>query len=179
MKFVAFFRNLNLGRPPAPTRLRFEEAFLCAGARSAESFLTNGTLVFDAATRGKAKTVLAGACAALGDDSGFREPAFLRELGYLSSLVDRDPFASIDPTTVYERCITFLHADLELSSAPPRQSARNDVQVVEYTPSELLSVVHKLGASPGSPNAFAERHFGLPATTRAWNTVCRLVTKYA
>jgi hypothetical protein len=53
------------------------------------------------------------------------------------------------------------------------------VRVLEYAAADMFSVSLKLGASPGSPNLFAERQFGVPATTRAWNTVVRLVERHA
>jgi hypothetical protein len=45
---VAFFRNLNLGqrRSRSPTRPELLEAFAQAGATSAVSFQTNGTVIF-------------------------------------------------------------------------------------------------------------------------------------
>ena len=179
MQWVVFFRNLNLGRPPAPTRLQLEAAFVSAGATSATSFLTNGTLVFETSSLRKARQVLAGACAELHEASGFQEPGFLREIKYLQSLVRREPFAAIDASAVYGQYITFLDAQLKLPADPAYANSTHDVRVVEYTPTELLSVAYQRGKSPGSPNAFAERQFGHPATTRAWNTVCRLVQKHA
>jgi uncharacterized protein (DUF1697 family) len=179
LKFVVFFRNLNLARPPAPTRAQFEGAFLTAGATSAESFLTNGTLVFAANTRIAADKVLKRACAVLQGLSGFKEPAFMRELAYLAGLVRREPFAAVERGVVYELCATFFDKDLVLPPDPPCENKRKDVLAVAYTPSEFLSVAYKLGASPGSPNAFFDKELGCPSTTRAWNTVCRLVKKFA
>jgi uncharacterized protein (DUF1697 family) len=179
VKFVASFRNLNLGRAPAPTRAQLESAFLSAGAASAESFLTNGTLVFEANTRVNAERVLKRARAVLKEGNGFQEPAFLRELDYLVELVRRDPFASIDRALVYEICVTFFDKSPKLPSDPPGGNGRKDVRAVEYTPSEFMSAVYKVGASPGSPNAFIEKEFACTSTTRAWNTVCRLVKKHA
>jgi uncharacterized protein (DUF1697 family) len=111
--------------------------------------------------------------------NGFQEPAFLRELDYLAELVRRDPFASIDRASVFEVCATFLDQSLELPSDPPIENGKKDVRGVEYTPSEFMSAVYKLGSSPGSPNAFIEKALACKSTTRAWNTVCRLVKKYA
>ena len=50
---VAFFRNLNLGqrRSRSPTRPELLEAFEQAGATSAVSFQTNGTVIFTAGRR--------------------------------------------------------------------------------------------------------------------------------
>lgn len=179
MKFVAFFRNLNLGRPPAPTRAELESAFVVAGATSAASFLTNGTLVFEARSKTGAKKILKGACATLLESNGFKEPAFLRDLEYLAGLVRRDPFSGFDDDTAYARCVTFLHESLTLPADPPPANRKKDVIAVEYTPGEFFSAAYKFTSSPGSPNDFIEKEFGAPGTTRVWNTVCRLVAKHA
>lgn len=179
MKFAAFFRNLNLGRPPAPSREQFEAVFIAAGAASAASFLVNGTMMFEASSRRSAAKVLKGAQAALQEANGFEEPAFLRSLDELDALVRSEPFAGIDKASVYEFCVTFLHPKFMLPDPVPTSNARGDVQVLACSSTELLSVSHKFGASPGSPNLFAEKTFGLPASTRAWNTVVRLVQRQA
>ena len=178
MKFAVFFRNLNLGRPPAPTRVQFEQSFLTAGASSASSFLTNGTLVFETSSRRQATKILSVARAELLKECEFKEPGFLRELGDLKTLTEINPFAAVDKANVYECCITFFDPAITFGATPPVANSKKSVEVIKYTQSEMLSVCYKLGASPGSPNAFAEREFKQPATTRAWNTVCRLVKKF-
>jgi len=65
MKFAVFFRNLNLGRPNCPDRAQFEAASLMAGAETAASFLTNGTLVFSTTSLPKANRILKAACQSL------------------------------------------------------------------------------------------------------------------
>lgn len=178
MKFAAFFRNLNLGRPPAPDKAQFEAVFIEAGAGSAASFLVNGTMVFEAPSKRRAAQVMKQAQALLNQANGFEEPAFLRSLDELAALVHSDPFAGLDRASVYEFCITFLHPKFTLPDPAPKANARGDVQVLACTPTELLTTALKLGASPGSPNLFAEKTFGLPASSRAWNTVVRLVQKH-
>lgn len=178
MKFAAFFRNLNLGRPPAPSRTQFESVFTEAGATSAASFLVNGTLVFETSSRRRAAQILKQAQAALLEANGFEEPAFLRSLDELAALVQTEPFAGMDKASVYEFCVTFLHPKFVMPEPLPRANPRGDVKVLALSKTELLSVAHKFGASPGSPNLFAEKNFGLPASTRAWNTVVRLVQKH-
>jgi uncharacterized protein (DUF1697 family) len=178
MKFAVFFRNLNLGRPPAPTRSVLEQSFLDAGAASAESFLTNGTLVFEASGARLAATVLGGACERLKQGSGFDEPAFLRRVDHLAKLVAREPFADVDPASVYERAITFLPPRFRVPADAPRANKKGDVQVLDYAGGEVFSVCHQFGRSPGSPNAFIEKQFAIVASTRAWNTVCRLVARH-
>jgi uncharacterized protein (DUF1697 family) len=179
MRFATFFRNLNLGRPRCPTRQQLEAAFADAGASDAASFLTNGTIAFQASGVRAAAKIVRLACVSLARTCGLAEPAFLRQLADLQALVARDPFASVDREAVCDCYVTFLHADARVPRRLPRASPRGDVEVVAHTGTEVLCVAHRLGKSPGSPNAFLEKALGLPATTRAWNTVVRLVEKHA
>jgi uncharacterized protein (DUF1697 family) len=177
-KFVAFFRNLNLGRPPAPTRAVFEAAFADAGAVDPCSFLTNGTLVFGARTPAQARRILKAAQATLRLD-GFDEPAALRDLDGLAALVASDPLAGVALDDVYAPCATFLIGTPADGMSLPSTNPKGDVRVVSWHDGMLLSLTYKLGTSPGSPNAFVERTLDVPATTRVWNTVVRLVRKHA
>ncbi len=177
MRYAVFFRNLNLGRANCPTRAQLEAAFLDAGAVAAQSFLTNGSIAFDAGSLRSARTVLAQASQRMAAQCGLKEPGFLREMPYLAALVDATPFQHTDLARVYGCYVTFLHADagpVPLAAASPR----GDVDVVQRTATEVFTVAYQRGKSPGSPNAFIEKALAMPATTRAWNTVVRLVDKH-
>lgn len=178
MNYAVFFRNLNLGRPHCPSRAQFEAAFLDAGASAAASFLVNGTLAFQARGHRHAEAILRRATQDLTLVCGLREPGFLRRMDALAALVASDPFRAVDRSTVYDCCISFLHADARLPAPLPGGTARGDVTLLHATASEAFCIARQLGKSPGSPNAFLERILGLPATTRAWNTVLRLVAKH-
>lgn len=178
MRFAVFLRNVNLGRPRCPDRSQFEQAFLAAGAAQAASFLVNGTLVFDApAARGKA--VVRAAVARLHEVCGLVEPAFLRRVDDLAGLVAADPFAAVDRASVHECCVTFLAPDAPALPPLPLDSRRGDVRLLAARGGDVFSVSYELGSTPGSPNAFLERTLAAKATTRAWNTIVRLVDKYA
>jgi uncharacterized protein (DUF1697 family) len=179
MKYAVFFRNVNLGRPHCPSRVQLEQAFEAAGAQAAASFLTNGTLVFSPSPGVRPRKLLAAAYRLLQRECGLREPAFLRSLPDLAGLVAQDPFAAIDPGSVYERCVSFLHPDMAVPLTLPPPPRRGDVELLRFTDAEALSISRKVGNTPGSPNALLEKLFGLPATTRSWNTVLRLVEKHA
>ncbi|MGK6309568.1 DUF1697 domain-containing protein [Variovorax sp. DT-64] len=178
MKYAVFFRNLNLGRPHCPTRAQFEAAFLAAGAESAASFLTNGTLVFEARNKTLARKVLGKASQTMAAECGLREPGFLRSVDHLAQLVALDPFARVDRENVYEVCVTFLDAKHPALPALPLVSKREDVELLSATEGEVFSISRVVGNTPGSPNAFLEKLLGTPASTRAWNTVVRLVGRH-
>lgn len=179
MKHVAFFRNLNLGRPKCPDKAQFEAAFLEAGATTATSFLTNGTLVFEAPTAAAAKTLLAAASGALHRECGLVEPAFLRTLGQLSKLARAAPFDQVDEHSVYARCITFLHPKARIDAhALPIDTPRGDCHIFASTGAEAFSTVQKNGNTVGNPNGVLEKLLKLPATSRNWNTIVRLLDKH-
>lgn len=178
MKQAVFFRNLNLGRANCPGKAQLESAFLVAGAESAASFLTNGTLVFSSKTHASARKVMARACRLLQAECGLREPAYLREVEHLAELVAGDPFKSAAPGSVYACCVSFLPASYAEPPAWPAASARGDVEILAVNGSEVFSISRQIGKSPGSPNAFLEKLLGAPVTTRNWNTVVRLVGKH-
>ena len=176
MRLVAFFRNLNLGQRLAPSRDALEYAFLDAGGTSASSFQTNGTVVFEAKSVRSGLKITRLVSEQLEGANGFAEPVFVRSWDYLTSLVARQPFAADKDPSVHVYSVTFLHGEADLGIELPRQTPRGDVRVVEYTESEMLCASYKTGASTaGSPNVMAEKVFGLPATTRVWSTLERLV----
>jgi uncharacterized protein (DUF1697 family) len=179
VNYAVFFRNLNLGRRNCPTKAQFEQAFVAAGAATASSFLTDGTIVFAAATESAAKEVLVCACEILLETCGLNEASYIRTMEYLAKVVSLNPFGTIERTGVHECCVSFLQLETSPLSHLPRESRGRDVKVLRITDSEVLSLSLCVGRKPGSPNAFLEKVLGVPATTRSWDTVVRLVQRYA
>lgn len=179
MKHVAFFRNLNLGRPKCPNKAQFEAAFLDAGAGTASSFLTNGTMVFEAPSAAAAKSLAATASQTLQGECGLVEPAFLRTVAQLKKLAKADPFDHIAEGSVYARCITFLHPKARIDvHTLPIDTPRGDCHIFASTGAEAFSTVQKNGNTVGNPNGVLEKLLKLPATSRNWNTVVRLLDKH-
>ena len=94
--YAAFYRNLNLGRARAPSKAELEQAFLEAGAKTASSFLVNGTIAFDTTSAREAGRIVSRASASMRERCGLVEPAFVRAMPHLASLVASDPFADVE-----------------------------------------------------------------------------------
>jgi uncharacterized protein (DUF1697 family) len=177
-RYAAFLRNVNLGRPGSPSRAQLEAAFLEAGATSAESFLVNGTLVFTVAPGARPRSLASRAGERMRASCGLREPLFVRAVDELRALAVSDPFAGQVAEDRDACCITFLGAPRRPPPALPLATPRGDLELLRCDDTHVLSVSRWVGKSGGSPNAWLERHFGEPATTRNWRTVLRLVDKY-
>ena len=175
MRFACFFRNLNFGRPGKPTQAQFVRAFEQAGADDVRSFLTHGNAIFTAPSQRAALSIARRANATLKECCGLDEPAFVRSMKHLARLVEADPFADSPTDAIHERCVSFVTPDAVASLDLPVVTPRRDVEIFAAGPQEYFSVSRTIGASPGSPNALIERRLGIPATTRNWNTVVRIV----
>jgi len=177
-RYAAFLRNVNLGRANSPTREEFEAAFLAAGAASAESFLVNGTLVFTLAPGARPRALASRACMHMRASCGLREPVFVRSVAELAALAASEPFAGQVAEGRDACCITFLGAPRRPLPPLPLVTPRGDLELLRSDDTHVLSVSRWVGKSGGSPNAWLERHFGEPATTRNWRTVLRLVERH-
>lgn len=178
MRYAAFLRNVNLGRPKSPTRSQLEAAFLDAGAASAVSFQVNGTLVFTLAPGARPRALASRACEALAASCDMREPVFVRSVDELRALVDAQPFAGQVAEGLDSLCISFLGAPRKALPSLPFATSRGDLELLAHDDTHVFSVSRWLGKSGGSPNAWLERQLGEPATTRNWRTVVKLVEKY-
>ena len=83
MRFAAFFRNLNLGRPGSPDRAQFIRSMEEAGARAVASVLSHGNAAFSAAGQAQAVDLMEAACAHLREACGWGGAVHVRSFGYL------------------------------------------------------------------------------------------------
>ena len=178
MKFVTFYRNVNLGQPRSPTRAQLEGALAEAGAEVPKSFQTNGTVVFAAESLPAAREMVERAARALAGVCGLREPGFTIPFEPLAVLVAEEPFAGPGAAGLREFHASFM-ADEQLARlSAPLVSPRGDVELIRVTPFVALSVSRRVGAGVGYPTPFLEKLLGAPATTRGWGTIERLVRKH-
>lgn len=178
VRFVAFLRNVNLGQPRSPTRAQLETAFLQAGAATAVSFLSNGTLLFSIPSRRAARPTARRAGAHLQAQCGLREPIFVCDFQILADLAAADPFAAFSATTFAERAISFFEPPAGIDLQLPLESERRDCLVFRAEAGLALSITRTLHGRTGYPTPVLEKALGVPVTTRGWNTILRLLKKH-
>jgi hypothetical protein len=179
MRFVAFFRNVNLGQGINPTRPQLEAAFAEAGAPNASSFQTAGTVVFSAADEPAAEAAVAGARERLLALRGLREPAYVAPLAHLVELIRSNPFAGYDLAVAFDAGVTLMPRDALARLSLPLASPRGGFEVVCLTPYLAPTVGPRTSVARENPTPFFEKLRGVPATTRGWGTIVRLVKKHS
>ena len=179
MRFVAFFRNVNLGRPGSPSKAQLVSAFIAAGAKEVDSFLTHGNATFSASSSRGADVIAEAAREHLRLACGLIEPVYTRSLRYLAELVASEPFATAPDEDVYQRCVSFLPAGVTEIPEAPITTPRRDVEVFHFLSGEAFSVTRTVGGRSGYANGLLERVLRTRLTTRNWNTIVRLVRIHA
>jgi uncharacterized protein (DUF1697 family) len=178
-RYVALYRNVNLGQRTSPTGPQFIEAFTAAGACEVETFMTNGTIVYTADSLARARAIPLAVAPVLHKLTRLTEPAFVRSLAQLTKLVATNPFAGRDLTGVYECCFTPLPDRLAARLKPrlPLVSTRGDCEVFAVIGADALGLTRQVNGKAGYPTKLIETLFDQPVTTRNWNTIVRLIRR--
>ncbi|WP_424532921.1 DUF1697 domain-containing protein [Sphaerisporangium viridialbum] len=105
--FVAFYRNMNLGHPNSPTRAMLEDTLRAAGASSARSFQTNGTVLIEVGDTSP-REVVNRAGPLLLTVSGYDDAVFVRPVDQLAAILERAPFTGTGDEHTYRETFTFF-----------------------------------------------------------------------
>ncbi len=165
MKWVAFFRNVNLGQPKSPTRAQLEAAFREAGAEAAASFMSNGTLLFSVARGARALAVTRRAGVILSRVCGLHEPGFVCDFRRLAAWVAEDPFADL-PAAASERCFSIFAPGAAAGLELPLVAARADCVVFRIDTDAAFSYTRIIAGQAGYPTPVLEKALHQPVTTR-------------
>ena len=160
-----------------------EQAFLAAGARSAVSFQSNGTVVAEVEEGVRLELLRDGAGEYLRAECGFGEAILVRELAAIRASVDEDPYAGIEAAGIDgaeypHRYVSYYDYAGDLAGVFPLASAKGDCLVFRGTGQEAYSVAKEIRGVSGYPTPLLEKRLGVPVTTRSWSTMVRLVGRF-
>ena len=86
------------------------------------------------------------------------------------------PFQGIDENTNVKKYVTFTGQPVTGPVKMPLLSPAGDVELIRIAGNTIFSLAHPAkDGRYGFPNSFIEKTFRIPATTRNWNTVCKMV----
>ncbi|GII94145.1 DUF1697 domain-containing protein [Sinosporangium siamense] len=173
---IVFYRNMNLGHRNSPDRAMLEDTLREAGASSARSFQTNGTVLIEADA--EPHEVVLRAAPRLLSLCGYNDAAFVRPLGQLTAILDRDPFAGTGDEQTYRETFTFFDDAQEFGAPIPWTNGRGDVEIIEFADGVALGLIRRAGTRVGNPTAELESRLKVPASTRTSGTIRRLVKAF-
>lgn len=174
---VAFLRAVNVGGHTirmADLRTSFEKV----GFEGVATFIASGNVLFDSAEADdeKLERVIERALEA---DYGYPIETFVRSMGELAAVTERDPFDRKDPASDGRSVYIAL-----LGRRPTPEAAKRLVALA--TDDDTFAVVGReaywlrrggIGTSRFSAG-FLEKTLGMPATLRGLPTITRLLAKF-
>ena len=173
-RFAAFLRGINVSGQKLIKMEDLSRYFTELGLQDVRTFLQSGNVVFDTtlkSDRSLTQKLEAGLHAALGYDVS----VMLRSIRELEDLARLNVFHKIKPGDA-KPYITFLASAPEQDVRVPLKSPKADLEVIHIAGANLFCI--GLPAADGRssyPNPFVEKYFGIPATTRNWNTVLKML----
>ena len=171
-KYFAFLRGINVGgRVVKMDSLR--EMLFSLKLKNVKTFIQSGNVAFESPE--KDKKALAGKIERkLLKELGYEVAALLRTAEELEGLLRLDPFKGLKPgAKVY---VTLIAGELKEKPRFPQLSEKDGVKILGMNRADIFCQALRLkGGRWGFPNAYIEKQFKVPATTRNWNTLSRIV----
>jgi uncharacterized protein (DUF1697 family) len=169
-RYVAFLRAINVAGHARVTMEALSRAFARRGYERVRTYIQSGNVLFDAP--GKDREDLARDLEThLRRLLGGEAVVCLRTLRELEGLVRRDPFADYRVERGVKLYVSFLRRLPPRRSRPAATSSKDGLEVVAREGPDVLVVSRPVKGRYGFPNLLVEEAFGVPSTSRNWNTV--------
>ncbi len=172
--YVALLRGINVGGHKLIKMETLAKVFAAAGFQNVRTFIASGNVIFD--SRESDDHLLAQKIERhLAKEFGHDITVVVLSLGSLTSILKRNPFKQVTDKKDVMLCAVFFAA------SPPRlklpiKSDRENLEVVAIRDHAAFVICRrKKNGWFGFPNNFVEKQFGVPATTRQWRTLERVL----
>lgn len=178
MRYVGFLRAVNVGGRVV-RMAELVEHLTAMGLKDVKTFIASGNVIF---TAPKADTTKLGSRigASLEAWLGYPVAVMVRTWEELEALVAANPFKGELRAQDAKLHVAFLWAPPAKPIALPFLSAREGMRLFKIVGREAFMVSERLEDGKfGVPNLPLEKAFGVPCTTRNWNTVLRIVKSAA
>jgi uncharacterized protein (DUF1697 family) len=176
IKYVALLRGINVGGRKVIKMDALARVFVSLGFKNVKTYIQSGNVIFDgSATR--PDVLVKKIEKKLHKSLGHEITVVLRTIVELEDILRRNPFKKIKPGDEVMMFVTFLAAEPGSQPKLPLQSLTENLEVVAIRDrAAFILCRRKKNGSFAFPNNFLEKQFGVPATTRNWTTVGKIVT---
>lgn len=173
--YFAFLRGINVSGQKLIKMTDLAGIFTDAGCSHVKTFIQSGNVVFDSPET-DIEIVEMKLNRAMTKSLGYHVDLFLRTVEEIKQMIDMQPFLKIDENTDVKKYVTFTKQLLPASLKLPLLSPAGDVELIRISGNTIFSLAHPAKAGRyGFPNSFIEKKLGIQATTRNWNTVCKMI----
>jgi uncharacterized protein (DUF1697 family) len=174
VRYIAFLRGINVGGHNQIKMDELKQMLGSLGFGGVKTYIQSGNVAFD--FRESDKTDLARQIEqAIKNRFGHEVPVILRTQQEMEAIVRLDPFQDKVPNEIARWQIAFLPTHPEPLGEFPIWSTIKDVEIFQIFEGTAFCLGHpQKNGNFGFANAFIEKLFKMPATTRNWNTVVKM-----
>lgn len=173
-RYAVFLRGINVGGHNVVSMADLRRAFEALGFESVKTYIQSGNVFFETKRASRAQ-IAKQIGAALQDLVGSEVPLSLRTVSELEALAQSDPFGGAHIVPGDHLFVSFLPEPPRTVPPMPLWSSTRDVELLVVRGADVLSLGHAYRGHFGFPNAFIEKQFGMPATTRNWHTFLKMM----
>jgi len=175
IKYFAFLRAINVGGKNLIKMDTLKRIFESVGFKNVRTYIQSGNIVFETAERSKEK-IIKKTEKELHKYVGEDVLVFLRTFSEVEALVKYNPFGKIITAPRTKLYVSFINDELKTKPKLPLLSDKKDVEVIAVKNCEVYCITKEINGRFGFPNNFVEKEFGIPATTRNWNTINKIIS---
>jgi len=176
MKYIAFLRAVNVGGHNKIKMDELKSLFISLGHKNVQTVIQSGNVIFDSSVK-DIKTITNKIEEKLSALMGKEIKVFVRTHSELAKIVKENPFGKTKADDKIKTYVFLLYEEPKSKIDIPFVSSTGDVNVFKKAGLQLFLFVIKIPGKASSPNDLIEKYFGVSATARNWNVVCKIVEK--
>jgi uncharacterized protein (DUF1697 family) len=173
MNYIAFLRGINVGRNLVKME-DLRQTFASLGYENITTYIQSGNVLFETPNR-KIAVITDDIEKALRQLMNAEIGAMVRTVAEVEKVVRDNPFATLHSDDTIKMYVTFLSEKPDNKPTLPLVSKNNDIEVFHTEDREAFSICRRHNGKFGFPNQFIEKQLGMPATTRNWTTVTKVL----
>ena len=174
LKYIALLRGINVGGKNIIKMEDLRQLFESLEFENVCTYIQSGNVLFDSAEKNES-VIIKKLEKSLHDFLSDDVLVFIRTIPEFEAIMKINPFNKIKTPASSKPYVSFLKEELMKKPKLPYLTPKKDVEIIEIKNHEVYSWAVKINGRSGFPNNFVEKEFQLPATTRNWRTVCKLL----
>jgi uncharacterized protein (DUF1697 family) len=176
-RLVAFLRAINVGGHAVVKMADLKQAFEDAGCDNVQTYIASGNVLFDAPSTASGQAKLFKSIQTKLNKLIGKETVIIYRTGdELQRLVKANPFAKPDTSRDVKLYIAFLKDKPTKKPKLLLGPDKSGLEIIKLKDRDVCIISRPIGKGHyGVPNISVETGFGVPATSRNWNTVMKIV----
>ncbi len=172
-KYVAFLRAINVGGTKIIKMEDLKRMFASFGLTNVQTYIATGNVIFETKAAADLEAKLE---SQLEKALGYKVEIFLRTMQEVTDIARNPPFTPQAAETLH---VVFLRKSQSVDKTSEQNllSLKSEADDFAVSGSEVYNLRRDKDASIFSNNLI-EKILKAPATTRNWNTVCKIAEKY-